>query len=255
MFRFAAIIVLAGLACAQEPAENPPAEVDQALRARMQEFYHYFETKEYRKAEKLIAEDSQDFFYDHNKPHYLSTSIQSIKYFDHFTRATAVILCEQYIMMPGFAGKPMKVPTTSTWKVVDGQWFWYVDPIESRRTPFGVITERPNNAPTQPAALPPIPTTADFALNLVKVESNAIELKPDSSMQVTFTNTARGMMNVSVVDLPQGVAAEFNRQQLNIGDKSLLTVKAGKNARSGKIAVKVMPTSETIVITLTVKQP
>lgn len=253
MFRYAAIIVLAALACAQEPAEKPPAEVDEALRARMQEFYHYFETQEYRKAEKLIAEDSQDFFYNHNKPHYLSTSIQSIKYFDHFTRATAVILCEQYIMMPGFAGKPMKVPTTSTWKIVDGQWFWYVDPNESRRTPWGVMAERPNNTPAQPAALPPIPTTADFALNLVKVESKAIELKPDSSIQVTFTNNARGIMNVSVQDLPQGVEAEFNHQQLNIGDKALLTVKTGKNPRSGKILVKVMPTNETIVIALTVK--
>ena len=252
MFRFAAIIVLAVLACAQEPAEKPPAEVDEALRARIQEFYHYFETQEYRKAEKYIADDSQDFFYNHNKPHYLSTSIQSIQYFDHFTRATAVVLCEQFIMMPGFAGKPMKVPTTSTWKVVDGQWFWYVDPIESRRTPFGMIPEK-SNAPMQSATLPQIPTTADFALNLVKVESKAIEMKPGSTLQVTFTNTAQGIMNLSVQDLPQGVEAEFDRTQLNINAKALLTVKTGAGARSGKILVKVMPTSETIVIALTVK--
>jgi hypothetical protein len=252
MFRFAAIVVLAGLACAQEPAEKPPAGVDEALRARIQEFYHYFETQEYRKAEKMIAEDSQDFFYNHNKPHYLSTSIQSIQYFDHFTRATAVILAEQYIMMPGFAGKPMKVPTTSTWKIVDGQWFWYVDPVESRRTPFGVVQEKPNT-PAQPGALPPIPTTADFALHLVKAESTAIELKPGSSAQVTFANTARGMAFLSVQDLPQGVEAAFDRTQLNAGEKALLTVKAGKNARPGKIAVGVMPTGETIAIALTVK--
>jgi hypothetical protein len=252
MFRFAAIVLLAGLACAQEPAEKPPAGVDEALRARIQEFYHYFETQEYRKAEKCIAEDSQDFFYNHNKPHYLSTSIQSIKYFDHFTRATAVILAEQFIMMPGFAGKPMKVPTTSTWKIVDGQWFWYVDPIESRRTPFGVVEDRPGT-PGQAATLPPIPTTADFAMHLVKPESTAVELKPGASAQITFNNTARGMAFLSVQDLPDGVEAKFDRTQLSAGEKAVLTIKAGKNARPGRIAVGVMPTSETIAIALSVK--
>jgi hypothetical protein len=252
MFRFAAILLLAGLVCAQEPAEKPPAGVDEALRARIQEFYHYFETQEYRKAEKLIAEDSQDFFYNHNKPHYLSTSIQSIQYFDRFTRATAVILAEQFIMMPGFAGKPMKVPTTSMWKIVDGQWFWYVDPGEGRRTPFGVIQERPST-PGPAATLPPIPTTADFALHLVRAESTAMELKPGASGQIVFTNTARGMAFLSVQDLPGGVEAAFDRTQLNAGEKAMLTIKAGKTARPGKIAVGVMPTNETIAIALTVK--
>jgi hypothetical protein len=253
MFRIVAIaLVMTGVVCAQEPAEKPPAGVDEALRARVQEFYHYFETEEYRKAEKFVAEDSQDFYYNHNKPRFLSTTIQTIKYSDHFTRATAVILAEQYIMMPGFAGKPMKVPMSSTWKVVDGQWFWYVDPIELRRTPFGMIPEKKNEA--QQGALPAsIPTTADFALNLVKVESTAIELKPDSTVQVTFTNTAKGIMNLSVLELPDGVEAEFDREQMNIGDKSLLTVRTGKGAKSGTIAIRVMPTHETIAIALTVK--
>ena len=256
MFRLAAIALVMGVAWAQAPAqkaeEKPPADVDAALRARIQEFYRYFETQEYRKAEKLIAEDSQDFFYNHNKPHYLSTSIQSIQYADHFTRATVVILAEQFIMMPGFAGKPMKVPTTSTWKIVDGQWFWAVDPVESRRTPFGVIPER-SSAPSGAGSLPQIPTTADFALNLVKVESKSLELKPGSSSQVTFSNTARGIMNLSVQDLPEGVEATFDRPQLNIGSKALLTVVTGKNAKSGTIAIKVMPTNEMIAIKLTVK--
>jgi hypothetical protein len=252
MFRFAAMILLAGLACAQQPAEKPPAGVDEALRARAQEFYHYFETQEYRKAEKYVAEDSQDFYYNHNKPHFLSTAIQTIKYTDHFTHATVVILAEQYIMMPGFAGTPMKVPMSSTWKIEDGQWFWYVDPIELRRTPFGLIPEK-SNAPA-PGTLPTsIPTTPEFALNLVKVESTAIELKPASSVYVVFTNTARGIMNLSVQELPEGVEAEFDRAQMNIGDKSNLTIKTDKNAKSGTIAVKVMPTSEIIEIKLTVK--
>lgn len=253
MFRIGAIALLAvGILCAQAPDEKPPADVDAALRARIQEFYHYFETQEYRKAEKLIAEDSQDFFYNHNKPHYLSVAIQNIRYSEHFTRASVVVLAEQFVMMPGFAGTPMKVPTASTWKIVDGQWFWFVDPIEARRTPFGLIPEKPN-APASPGALPPIPTTADFALNLVKVESNSLEMKPGASAQVTFNNTARGMAFLSVQALPPGVEAAFDRTQLAAGEKALLTVKTGKTAKPGTIAVKVMPTGEIVAITLAVK--
>jgi hypothetical protein len=254
MLRFAAIALVVSAACAQEPAEKPPAGVEQALRSRIQEFYHYFETQEYRKAEKYIAEDSQDFFYNHNKPHYLSTTIQSIQFSDHFTRATTVILAEQFIMMPGFAGTPMKVPTNSTWKVVDGQWFWYVDPVEARRTPFGLLPEGSNNTPARAGGLPAaIPTTADFTLNLVKPESTAIELKADSQTQVTFTNAAPGLMSLSVQDVPGGVEASFDHAQLNAGGKAVLTVKAGKRPQAGTIAVKVAQTSETIAIALTVK--
>ncbi len=253
MFRIAAIALMAvGVVCAQAPEEKAPAEVDAALRARIQEFYHYFETQEYRKAEKLIAEDSQDFFYNHNKPHYLSTAIHNIQYSEHFTRASVVVLAEQFVMMPGFAGTPMKVPTASTWKIVDGQWFWFVDPIEARRTPFGLIPEK-TNAPAAPGTLPPIPTTADFALNLVKVESQSLELKPGSSGQVAFANTARGMAFLSVEQVPPGVEASFDRSQLAAGEKAQLTVKAGKAAKPGTIAVKVMPTGEMVAITLTVK--
>lgn len=255
MFRFAAIALFAALAWGQTPAtpsEKPPAEVDEALRARMKEFYHYFETQEYRKAEKLIAEESQDFFYNHNKPHYLSTEIQSIQYSDHFTRATAVVLCEQYVMMPGFAGKPLKVPTTSTWKIVDGQWFWYVDPAELRRTPFGTIPEKPG-APAAPGSLPSIPTTVDFAMNLVKADTRSVQLKAGGSAQVTITNTARGPMNLAVEQKPAGIEATLDHDQLQAGEKAVLTVKAGENAKGGTVAVRVRQTSELIPIAVTIQ--
>src|SRR5215467_6968213 len=142
MLRIASFTLFAALAFAQNPADlfnRPPADVDEALRARIKEFYQYHVTQEFRKAEKLVAEDTQDFFYDHNKPHYLSFEIRSITYSDDFTKAKAVVICEQFVAMPGFTDKPMQVPTPSTWKVVDGKWYWYVDKKEFDKTPFGTL--------------------------------------------------------------------------------------------------------------------
>jgi len=71
------LILLAILSCSawaqsDNPFNRPPADVDQALRARITEFFQFHVTGEYRKAEALVAEDTKDYFYDHNKPKYLS---------------------------------------------------------------------------------------------------------------------------------------------------------------------------------------
>ena len=69
-------------------------------------------------------------------------------------------------MLPGFMGKPMKVPVPSTWKLVDGTWYWYVDPESLRMTPFGKLNPgspgesapRPQPSPF-PRFPPPSPTS------------------------------------------------------------------------------------------------
>src|SRR5258706_6272045 len=140
MFRFALQALFATALLAQNPDnpfERPPAGVDEALRARMSQFYQLHVTGEYRKAESLVSEETKDWFYEHNKPKYLSFEIRSIMYSENFTKAKATVICEQIIPLPGFAGKPMKVPGASDWKLVDGQWYWYV-PLEAMRSfPFG----------------------------------------------------------------------------------------------------------------------
>ena len=125
-----------------DPFNKPPADVDKALRERITEFYQDHVTGEFRKAEQLVAEDTQDFFYNTNKPRYDSFEIARIDYSDNFTRARASVLCEQNVLMPGFGGK-FKVPTPSTWKLENGKWFWYVDQSTLNVTPFGIMKVSP----------------------------------------------------------------------------------------------------------------
>src|SRR5271157_2893370 len=249
MSRLILLAVFASGSFAQNAGDafnKPPADVDQALRARMTEFYDLHVKGEFRKAEALVAEVTKDLYYSSNKTKYLSFEIGRIEYFDDFTRAKATVLCEQHIMMPGFTGKPMKVPTPSTWKLVDGTWYWYVDPESLRMTPFGKMTPGPprESAPAS-KSIPDIPTTVpDYIYKQVKADKASVTLKAGESEQVTITNSAPGPMNISLTGSVPGVDVKLDRTVLNAGEKAVMTVQAGSDAKSGVFSIQVEQTNQ-----------
>src|SRR5271154_2298631 len=101
MHRTLILAVFAAVAFAQNPADlfnRAPADVDQALRARITEFFHYHVSGEPRKAEELVAEDTKDYFYNNNKPHYISFEIGKIDYSDGYTKAKAMVTVKMPVM-------------------------------------------------------------------------------------------------------------------------------------------------------------
>jgi hypothetical protein len=259
MFRLpllALLAVLAGVSFAQDANEvfnKPPARVDRALRERITEFYQDHVKQEFRKAEALVAPDSKEFFYSHNKPNYLSCEIAKIVYSDNFKRAMATMKCSQYVMVPGFADKPLTVPFGSTWKVVDGKWDWYVDMEALRNTPFGKIKPGPPGAPSEVRLPAVMPQNADFVMELVKADKTSVSLKPGQSETVTIRNGAPGIMDVALADTIPGVEAKLDHGNLKVGDKALLTLLAGDGAKSGLITVKVEQTGQVIPIQVSVQ--
>ncbi len=250
-----AILVCSTAALAQNASavfNKPPEEVDRALRARINEFYEDHVKGQFREAESLVAEDTKDFFYNGNKPRYLSFSIQRIDYSDNFTKAKATLLCEQYVMFPGFTNKPIKIPTPSTWKLVNGQWYWYVDPESLRQSPFGTMTagKAPASGPMPSAAA--IPTTTGFVMHQVKADTQSVELAPGGSAEVTFANAAPGPMSLSVGSLPQGIEAKLAHPDIGSKGKTTLTLKAGDHAKSGTLSLTVIQTREVIPIRVTI---
>ena len=234
---------------------KPPADVDQALRARITAFYDLHVKGEFRKAEALVAEDTKDIYYSSNKTQYISYEIGRIDYSENFTRAKVTVLTEQYIMLPGFMGKPIKIPIPSTWKVVDGTWYWYVDPESLHMTPFGKLS--PGPAPGSASAtksIPEIPTTVpDFIFKLVKADKESVALQAGESGQVTITNGAPGVMNISLTGSVPGVEVKLDRTVLKAGENAVLTVRAGDNAQSGVLSIQVAQTNQVIPIQVTIK--
>jgi hypothetical protein len=259
MLRAIALISCAGACLAQTPADlfnRPPEDVDRALRARISEFYQLHVEGKYRQAEALVAEDTKDFYYAASKTKYLSFEIRAINYYDGYTRAKATVLLEQYVMMPGFADKPLKVPTPSTWKLVDGQWYWYVDPEALRDTPFGKMKPGPFPTPgAAPPNLPVIPTAKDmqFIFAQVKADKAAVTLKSGEPQQVTITNSAQGEMTIAMAGGLPGIEAKLDRTNIPAGGKAVLTLQAGNNAKAGVLNLRVEQTNHMIPIQVAIQ--
>jgi len=254
MLRIALLAALAAVSFAQDApdAPKPPAAVDEALRARITEFYQYHVTEEYRKAEKLVAEDSEDFFYVHNKPHYLNFEIKTIAYSDNFKKAKVSVLCEQYFNGIGFAGKPMKSPSTSTWKLENGKWMWYVDQDELSKGPFGKMANAGSKAAPGTTVPDKIPTDPGFVLGKVKMDKDTLTVKPDSSFEVTIVNQSAGTVSLTLEQRLPGFQITMDKANLNTGEKCVVTLKTNENPHRGDITFLVNPTGE--ILSLAIKR-
>jgi hypothetical protein len=241
------------LAQADNPFDRPPAEVDQALRARITEFYQLHVKGDFRHAEAFVAEDTKDFYYSHNKPQYLGFEIGRIDYSENYTRAKATVIVEQYVMMPGFNDKPIKAPIPSTWKVVDGKWYWYVDPESLRDSPFGKMTAGKTPGSASAPALPPIPSSADFLFTQVKLDKQMVTLTQGQPEEVTVMNGAPGVMNISLSAMLPGVEGRLDHTTLKAGEKAVLTLRAGSKAKPGVLNIMVEQTNQLLPIQVNVK--
>jgi hypothetical protein len=251
MVRFAPVLLLALALHADTNAAKPPSpKVDKALRERVTQFYQRQVERRYREAEEFVAADTKDYFYSANKGDYLSCAIDRIEYLNNAKQAKAWLQCERNIMFPGFAGQVLKMPVISTWKLEKGKWFWYVDQKGPVETPFGLIKpgtpgdQRSTGAPATPFSIP----SMEIALNKVKADKAALTLKAGETAQVTFTNTAPGVMGVSCRLLPEGISVSPMQAELQKGGTVTMTVKALEGASGTTLQFAITPTGETISI-------
>jgi hypothetical protein len=264
MVRAFPLVLFAVAAAVGQPvkdAGNPPPEVDKALRARITEFYDLQLKGSFRKAEALVAEEAKDPYYVMAKPKYNKLELAGIEYFDKFTRARATIKVERFIVAPPFpADVPVKGQMGSSWKLENGQWCWYIDAADLA-TPWnhGQTPALPPGGATAgvpgatPATLPPIPTSAGFALGKVKADKTAVEIARGSSARVAFHNNALGPMKLVIDHLPAGIEAKFDHAQMAAAAGAVLTLHAGKDAKPGTVDLRVEQTGEPLPIQVTLK--
>jgi hypothetical protein len=227
------LLLWAAACLAQNPAalfEKAPPDIDEALRARVMKFYQAHVEGKFRAADAFVAEDSKDAFFEADKIRCRGFDIMSVKYSDSFSRAVAVIACDTDFPMP--MGRPMavKMPVRSQWKTVDGQWFWYLDPVPEKEvvTPFGI--RKPQN-PQQPAAAsaPRVaPMDIETVFKQVKTDKKEVSFDPASAgvNRVVVTNQMPGSISVSLEPaMLEGLDLKLDRTSLGQGQSAVLSIR------------------------------
>jgi hypothetical protein len=217
--------------------EKAPPAVDEALRVRITKFYQAHVQGKFRAADEVVAEDSKDAFFAADKTRCYSFEIVQITYSENFTRASAVVTCEMDFSIPGADKVRVKAPRTTFWKVVDGQWWWYVVPTEYHETPFGKMhsgppgpaSSTPVSPPSQPNAFPrPSPADVTALMNPLKADKAEVRLRADKpgSDQVTVTNRLAGAVSLELhcPSLP-GLEMTLDRKELNKGEVAHVSIR------------------------------
>jgi hypothetical protein len=244
-------------------SEQAPPQTDAALRERIKQFYQAHVDGKFRLANKVVAEDSQDFFFAVSKPRYLSFEIVRINYSPDFTRADAVVACRHEFVVEGHKFDS-KVPVTSHWKLINGEWFWYVEPVSEIKTPFGVMRAGPNKDGSEPpTVIPDARAAAQAILSAVQPDKTEVQLSAyePSSAEVHIKNGMLGpvQLNVNIDAALPGLSATLDKTQVKAGDTATLKFAYEPKDRSGKAPltarVSVQPTDQVFVIKLTFAPP
>ncbi len=224
---FLLIPCAAALAQISAPADKPPQDVDDALRERIMIFYNAHVSGKYHEALKVVADESQDDFLAAARESYKSCEITRIDYTDNFSKADVLMACKGEYRWHG-SHMPVTIPVTSTWKVLDGKWYWYYIKQTKVMTPWGLSQATPDNSTgeSKMPVIPPDPAAlARDILSKVTIDKRDVALRGYelSSGEVHVTNQMPGPITVSVDRLPiAGTSIKISPAEVPAGGKATI---------------------------------
>jgi hypothetical protein len=262
MYRLLPLFLTASFLAAQTPnLDKPPQDVDDALRARIKQFYDYHVASKYRQAEQLVAEESKDDFYVLSKPELKAFQIGKIEYSDKFTKAKVVIIGSMPVLLPMAAGKIMDMPFASYWKIDNGTWCWYYNKEVSRHTPFGDVKEpsKPVASGSSTPAVPPAPEMIAALQSALKIDRTSVKLVPGKPQIIKVTNSLPGPASLSIASPYQalertGIKATFDKKNLKGNETASLTLSVDDKTPTGAVPlmITVSPTNQVLNFTVVV---
>jgi hypothetical protein len=261
MYRITLFVVLAGAAFAQEavPAGPPPSGLEEVVRERATALFTLFQKHEYRKAENWIAEETKDYYYAGSKPEIRKFEVQFVEFSGNFTQAKVMVRCVEPVVVAGFPPGEMTVNIPTLWKLEDGNWFYYEDP-EKIRNPSGLqnkikaAVDSANATLQSPEdALKDLPKDSAFVLGKLSLDKSAVTIQPGKTATVIIANGSTGPVSLELGYPLHGIEAKLDRLEVNRGEKSTLTLTAGKEPSGGTYYLRVMPTGEALAIQVEVK--
>lgn len=216
--------------------DKAPPDVDNSLRERVKAFYQCHIDGTYRKAEKYVAEESQDFYYQIQKQKYESCELLRITYEEKFTRATVTQACKGKWNIGG-NDMTTQMALSSTWIRKDGgDWFWTHLVPQRQDGPFGKF-KYDNGAPGAAAPAAPVaapslnvPTdmkaAGEMLMKQVSADKSEVKLSSfeNSSDQIVVANKSGGAVKLSYdyEKIIPGFKAEFDKTEVPAGGTAIL---------------------------------
>ena len=246
LFCFVAVSALFGQVQTDLFHKAPPA-VDEALRARINKFYQLQVEGNYRAAEALVAEDTKDYYYNSGKPKYFGFKINRIDYNDDFTAAKVVVTGQRIIAMPGLTSEPRPFPEGSKWKLVNGDWYWYLTDEDQHMTPMGL------SHPTASGQTPQIPGQEEMqkVLTQVTADKKEVTLKSEEESRAEFviSNPLSGAITLTLeapADPKGAFAAQLDHAEVAPGGKATVTVSWKPGIRPAPQLIQIVARAEPI---------
>ncbi len=216
-------------AWSQQPFQKAPPGVEEALRARVSEYYTYFQESKFRQAEAVVTEESKDAFYTMNKARHMGFSIRGVTFSDDVKSARVLVTLMMF--MPMMGSKPLPFPVSTQWRLVDGEWYAHIPlarPGDIVQTPFGPkkIVE-PVFAPRTPIETAPRPDLKSVG-RMYRIDRNALEFATSAPEPVHETisikNRSRGELTLRQISKPiKGLKIELTPESIPAGEEGLLT--------------------------------
>jgi hypothetical protein len=236
----ATLLLMPSAVFAQTTQAAAAPEVDQALRARVNEFFQDFVDGKFRQALSLVAEDTQDEYFASPKMEMKGFNIDGITYSDGFTKATVKLTVKQVWRMKaeGFLqDSVVDGPMETTWKIENGKWVWYHQVQTSGNlTPMGPSADiRPAGGQTAPKKIND-ETMIDEAKRILNqtttetgVNPKQVTLAKDkaSSAKVMFHNGVEGSISLSMAGLPNlpGFSAQLDKRDIGAGQDATVEIR------------------------------
>ncbi len=220
---------------AKDKLQKAPPQVESALRGRVEAFYQAHVDGKWREADKYVAEDTKELFFAMQKSRYQSCEILNTRYSDGFKKAQVTVTCKGEWQFHN-TRQPVVIPMTTTWRVENKEWFWFVDQSSGpKATPWGTMAPGPDKAPGAAPSIGPagMPANLDEAskkiLAQVKVSRTEVTLDPksESTATIDILNQTPGEVSVRAVagsDLP-GLTLSLTKNRLLSTEQSVLTIK------------------------------
>jgi hypothetical protein len=88
---------------------------------------------------------------------------------------------------------------------------------------------------------------------MFKADKDSVELSPGGTAQVTISNDSAGPMIVELLGTLSGIEAKVEQTQVKAGERAVLALRAGQEAKSGTLQLRIGPIGKIIPIQVSVK--